>query len=271
MNDKLHHTIPEFEPANAASNELWIEMGANYHAYAIVDNSSKAVKALSFSPSVLFSDIEGSLLQTHFSKTKISLQTQKFTFIPTVLFDKNNLAVYKQYLQPDDTEDVFTTVIQKGEITVIYALPKLTLDKLSKHFPDAKIYPQLASFCEGVNYAFSQISFPQLHINFRPGFIELIIFNKNEFKFYNIFEYQNKEEVMYFLLLAVQQNHLKPASLLVKVCGDVDTKSEIYQSISAQFGRTEVTDLDSLPLTYQGLGYPALPRFFSLLSLNLCE
>lgn len=270
MNDKIHFTSPEFEPANAIASELWIEMGVNYHAYAIVDNSTKEVNVLSFSPSVLFSDMEGSLLQAHFSKTKISLQTQKFNFIPTELFDHNNIAVYKQYIQPNDSEEVFTTLIQKGEITVVYALSKLTLDKLSKHFPDAEIYPQLASFCEGVNYAFSQISFPQLHINFKPGFMEIIIFNKNELKFYNIFEYQNKDEVMYFLLLVVQQNYLKPASLLVKVCGDMDTNSEIYQSIVAQFGRTEVTDLDSLPLTYQALGYPALPRFFSLLSLNLC-
>jgi hypothetical protein len=37
--------------------------------------------------------------------------------------------------------------------------------------------------------------------------------------------------------------------------------------IKTQFIRTEVTDLDSLPLTYVGISQPVMPQFFSLLSL----
>jgi hypothetical protein len=271
MNEKTNLTVPDFEPADASHNELYIELGTNDYRYTLVDVGNHTVRVISTSKTNIFKDVEGNLLQTRFAKTKISLATPKFTFIPTELYQENHLPVYTKYLCPTENDAVFVRNLEKAGVTVIYTLEKHLLDKIDKYFPEAIIYPQFIPFFMGVQYGFSLISYPQLFVNFKSGALEIIIFNKNKFQFYNQFEFENEDEVLYFLLLATQQNKLKPASLMVKISGNIDSNSSLFQKIKTQFNHTEVTDLDSLPLTYVGLNQPVMPRFFSLLSLHLCE
>lgn len=271
MNNKILLTVPDFEPSLAKNYELCIEIGQNDYSYAIINPEDQTVKVLCHKPSIIHNDISGSLLQSHFSKTKISLLTQKFTFIPSAIYHQKDLINYSTYIKASENEDILTKTLDKAGITIIYALPKLQLDKISADFPDAHIFPQISPFYNGVAYGFSQIGFSQLFINFKPGLVEVIIINQHQFHFYNIFEFQNDDELLYFLLLAVKENKVKPASVTVKISGNITTKSSAYERVLAQFPRTEVTDQDSLPLFYQGLNQPVMPRFFSLLSLYLCE
>ncbi len=271
MNDKIHLTVPDFEPANATHNELYVELGPNDYNFALVDVKNQTVNVISTSKTNIFNDIEGNLLQTSFAKTKISLATQKFTFIPTALFEENHLEVYSKYLSPSENEAVFFKTLEKSGVTVIYTFEKSLLDKIEKYFPDAILLPQFIPFFSGVEYGFSLISYPQLFVNFKSGALEIIIFNKNKFQFYNQFDFENDDEVLYFLLLASQQNKLKLSNLTVKVSGNINQNGGLLQKIKDQFKSTEITDQDSLPLTYIGLNEPVMPRFFSLLSLYLCE
>jgi hypothetical protein len=271
MNDKIILSVDGFEDLNLKDYELYLEIGLNSYNYAIIDPKDKGVKSIAHKPIVIFNDLNDSVLQGNFAKTKISLPTQKFTFIPSEVFHSKDLENYCKYIQPSNNDQVLIKSLEKSGITVIYALPKLQLDKLSTIFPNAEIFPQLIPFYSGITYAFSRIGFSQLFINIKQGFIEIIILKDHQFQFYNVFEYQNDDELLYFILLSVKQNKIKPASVTVKVSGDIQQFGDTFKKIVNQFPRTEVTDQDSLPLFYNGLGQPVMPRFFSLLSLHLCE
>ena len=271
MNNKIQLTVADFEPAKAKTYELYLEIGSNHYNYAVIDPQNQTVKTISHQPSNIQNDIKDELLQAHFAKTKISLKTQKFTFIPTELFHESAVANFTKYIDAQDNEEVCIKNLEHARLTIIYTLPKLQLDKISSYFPTAEIYPQIIPFYNGVAYAFGQIGFSQLFINFKSNLMEVIIIHQHQFQFYNMFDVQNEEEIMYFLLLAAQENNIKPASTTVKVSGDILLNSSTYQQISKYFPQTEITDQDSLPLFYQGLSAPVMPRFFSLLALHLCE
>lgn len=271
MNDKIHLTVSDFEPAHCFNYELCIEIGANHYSYAILDGDKKAVKVISSSSTHIFNDIDGSLLQTSFSKTKINIITKKYTFIPTALFQKDNLEVYSKYLQAEENEQIFVGTVLDGKITAIYAFDKLLLDKIEKHFPAAKLYPQFSSLITGVDYGFSLIKEPQVFANFKADYLEVIIYDNSQFQFYNIFEFENDDEILYYLLLATQQNNLHPTNSMLKISGGISTQSVTYTKLKEHFNRIEIIDQDSLPLTSLGIQTPVMPRFFSLLSLHLCE
>jgi hypothetical protein len=271
MSDKIILSVDGFEDLNLKDFELYLEIGLNSYNYAIIDQTDKSVKSIAHKPSFVFNDLDGSVLQGNFARTKISLPTHKFTFIPSEIYRLKDLDNYSKYIQPSDNDKVLTKSLEKSGITVIYALPELQLDKLGSIFPNAEIFPQLIPFYSGITYAFNQIPFSQLFLNIRQGFVEIIILKDHQFQFYNVFEYQNDDELLYFALLAVQQNKVKPASVTVKVSGDIQQFGDTFKKIVKQFPRTEVTDQDSLPLFYNGLGQSVMPRFFSLLSLHLCE
>lgn len=271
MNEKIDLTVSDFEPANTFNLELAIELGTNYYNYAIIDGDKKAVKVISNVQSSIFNDVDDNLLHNNFAKTKISLITKKFTFIPTPLFQKDNLEVYTKYIQAQDHEYILVNQIHENTITAIYAFDKLLLDKIEKHFPSAKIYPQFTPLISGITYGFSLIKEAQVFANYRPGYLETIIYNKGEFQFYNIFEVENDDEILYFLLLAAQQNNLYSKSTMLKISGNLSTQSETYNRLKQHFNRLEIIDQDSLPLTSLGIQTSVMPRFFSLLSLHLCE
>ncbi len=271
MTDQIQLRVADFDATKAKTYELYLEIGSNYFNYAVIDPQNQAVKSISHKPSNIYNGIHDDLLKSHFAKTKISLTTQKFTFVPTELFHESATENFIKYIGATENEEICTQKIADSGITIIYALPKLQLDKISSYFPNAEIYPQVSPFYHGISFGFSQISTSQLFINLKDGLAEIIILNHREFQFYNIFEFQNEEELIYFVLLSAQENNIKPASATLKLSGLIDTESELYDQLIKYFPHTEVTDQDSLPLFYQGLEKPALPRFFSLLALHLCE
>lgn len=271
MTDQIQLRVADFDATKAKTYELYLEIGSNHFNYAVIDPQNQSVKTIAYKPSNIYNGVYDDLLKSHFAKTKISLTTQKFTFVPTELVHESATENFIKYIGASENEEICTQVLADAGITIIYALPKLQLDKIGSYFPNAEIYPQISPFYKGINFGFSQISTSQLFINFRDGLAELIIFNHREFQFYNIFEFQNEEELIYFVLLSAQENNIKPASATLKLSGIIDKESEIFNRLIKYFPHTEVTDQDSLPLFYQGLEEPALPRFFSLLALHLCE
>ncbi|HEX7366664.1 MAG TPA: DUF3822 family protein [Pelobium sp.] len=271
MTDQIQLKVADFHAAQAKQYELYIEIGANNFNYAVIDPQNQSVKLVARKPSNIYNGIFDDLLKAHFAKTRISLTTQKFTFVPSELFHESATENFSSYIGATDSEKVCTQEIAGAGITIIYALPKLQLDKIGSYFPNAEIYPQIVPFFKGVNFGFSQISTSQLFVNLRDGSLaEIIIYNHSKFLFYNIFEFQNPDELMYFVLLAAQENSIKPASATLKLSGVADEEDDVFNRLSAYFPHTELIDQDSLPLFYQGLEKPALPNFFSLLALHLC-
>ncbi len=268
MNDNIHLAVPDFEPANASAYELLIEIGDDDHNYAVIDPLQKAVKVVSYIPAVIFNQIEGTLLQSNFARTKISLNTQKFTFIPKALYQESDLPVYSNYLKVADDEAVFTSSPEEADFVVVYALKNSLLSKVNKYFDKVIVLPQITPYFTGVEFSFSHINDAQLFVNIKPGDLEIVIFNEGRFLFYNQFEYANDDEILYFMLLAIQQHQLEASKSMVKLSGATHTENT-YQKIKNHFQKTELVDQESLPLTYDGL-YGAMPRFFSLLSLHLC-
>lgn len=271
MTDQIQLTVADFDATKAKTYELYLEIGANYFNYAVVDPRNQAVKTISHKPSNIYNGIYDDLLKSLFAKTKISLTTQKFTFVPSELFHESAVDNFVKYIGATENEEVCIQELKNAGITIIYALPKLQLDKIGSYFPNAEIFPQISPFYQGIKFGFSQISTSQLFINLRDGLAEIIILNHRQFQFYNIFEFQNEDELIYFALLAAQENNIKPASATLKLSGFIDTESNLFDQLLNYFPHTEVTDQDSLPLFYQGLEKPALPMFFSLLALHLCE
>lgn len=271
MSNKIQLSVADFEPANTKTYELYLEIGANYYNYAVINPQNQQVKSISYRPSNIHNDVDEEIFKAHFAKTKISLNTKKFTFIPAELFHESAVENFTKFIDAQESEQVCIKFLEHAKLYILYTLPKILLDKIGSYFPTAEVYPQIAPYYNGVAYAFSQIGFSQLFINFKPGFMEIIIIHQHQFKFYNIFEFQNEDEMLYFLLLSAQENNIKPASTTVKVSGDITFDSTLFTKILKYFPQTEVTDQDSLPLFYQGLEQAVMPRFFSLLALSLCE
>jgi hypothetical protein len=272
MTDKIILSVPDFEETLVKEYNLNIEVSINSFNYAITDPQGKSVKSVAHIPSLIYNYVNGSILQNSFNKVKISILTQKFTFIPLSIYQDKDLETYSTYLKPTVIEKVLVKKIASEDLAIIYALPKLQIDKLENLFPTAAIFPQFLPLIAALNFGYQQINFSQLFINFKSdGFLEIALIDNQKLIFYNIFSYQNIDEMMYFILLSLQQNQIRPTRVTVKISGEIAINDEKHQKIVSEFANTEFIDQDCLPLTYKGFGQPIVSQFFSLLSLHLCE
>jgi hypothetical protein len=272
MKAKLILSVPDFEETLVKEYNLNIEVSANSFNYAITDSSSKSVKSIAHIPSQIYNYVNGSVLQNSFSKVKISVLSQKFTFIPLSIYQEKDLEIYSSYIKPTVNEKIFVQRVESEELVVIYGLPKLQIDKLENLFPTAQIFPQFLPQIAALNFGYKEINFSQLFLNFKSdGYLEIAILDQQKFIFYNIFSYQNLDEMMYFILLSLQENQIRPTRVTVKISGELAINDEKHQKLLKEFPNTEFIDQDCLPLTYKGLGEPVTAQFFSLLSLHLCE
>ena len=67
-----------------------------------------------------------------------------------------------------------------------------------------------------------------LYINVGNNQFEIIAIDKGELVFYNTFDYQTKEDFIYFILFAVEQLQLNPETIPTKLIGDISKGDEFY-------------------------------------------
>jgi hypothetical protein len=68
-----------------------------------------------------------------------------------------------------------------------------------------------------------------LYVNVGKNQFEIIAVDKGELMFYNIFEYQTKEDFIYFILFVVEQLQLNPETVLIKLMGDISKNDEYFE------------------------------------------
>jgi hypothetical protein len=68
-----------------------------------------------------------------------------------------------------------------------------------------------------------------LYVNVSHNQFEIIAVDNGELVFYNSFEYQTKEDFIYFILFAIEQLQLNPETVLIKLMGDISKNDEYFE------------------------------------------
>ena len=249
-------------------NELFIEIGSNNYSYALVNANQDEKYEVHHSDTLIFNDLEKDILQTSFNDTKISLDCKKFTFIPSEIFNSEDLSAYIPYLQATSNETIFTNHLPELGFTAIYALENILLDKVEKYFPQAQIYPQFMPFLLATKEIKNQKN--QLFANFKSDRLEIALYKNDKFQFYNSFQFENGDEAIYFILLAVQQNALILADLEILLSGKIVIESDLFHKIKTYITNAAIIDQQNLGQFYQNSSQSDFSNYFSLLSLHLC-
>lgn len=275
MNTKLQLVESNFDPQVAPQCDLLIQVGAESISYAVIEKGSDQLKALV--------EIEGSLkdlellyttnalLGYQYRKTKISVDTTKFTFIPREVFSDFYIENYAKFIQPRSASDLLINDIRGFKIKNLIAVETETQNILKSHFPAAAIFSQATPFIEGSWKISKDTVKNQLFVNIRQDSFEAVLIKDGQLHFYNIFECELPDEFNYFLLLIIKQFNLQTSDTMVVASGSIELKDPFYFRISKYFDNISIADVSLLIRYYETFELISLQKHFSLLSLNLCE
>jgi hypothetical protein len=109
-----------------------------------------------------------------------------------------------------------------------------------------------------------------LFLNFNLGVFELAAKSNNKLLYYNVFNYDTNEDVLYYLLFMMEQYHLNPLTCKVVVAGQMDAESELFKSIKKYIKHVNFAVSDkSFSSSFSDLKIPQ-HYFFTLLNQHLC-
>ena len=212
-------------------------------------------------------------LKGKFATVSILFEDCRFTLLPLPLFDLNNyLSIYEFNFTHTIGEEVFYTAMAVSDAVLIYGVPNGLVDSLKNNFPNAIFFhanfPLLTAFINKYRNAGSQ---GLLLTNFRNGAMDILILNERKLQLLNSFTCKTDEDVLYFLVFAIEQIGLNPETVDLYLSGIIERDSNLHFLIKKYVRNVRfINRNDDFRYSY-AFERVENHQFYNLLNLNLCE
>lgn len=208
------------------------------------------------------------LNQKRFEKTLISLLNSDFSLVPEAYGKDSD---FKTYLEFSTGVAAFkkAPLHRLKEMSFCYGADAEVMNYLERTFVNASIRH---SGAVNIQLLFSQhsLSGSTLFLSIHDGSIELSAQKNRSLLFYNVFNYSNNEDILYYLLFSMEQFELDPASVKLSIACERGVSDDLMVSIKKYIrqvsfvvgepGLTLKGNLQSLPAHY----------YFTLLNQHTC-
>jgi hypothetical protein len=208
------------------------------------------------------------LTQKKFEKIIISILSKDFTIVPESYSDAieiKELLTFSTGLS-EIKNPHFHTI---NNINFCYSFDQELIQNLEKTFAQAIIKHSGAINIELLFSNHSLINC-DLFLIINDGLIEIAAKSNNNLLFYNVFSFENNEDVLYYLLFMMEQFSLNPLSTRLLIGGQVQTNDSLIISIKKYIKHVEfVVHNSNLKLEGE---LNKLPQhfYFTLLNQYLC-
>jgi hypothetical protein len=209
------------------------------------------------------------LLKQRFKKVNISCFDVPYTVVPTAFFDESQKEELLSFSAVTGKQDVFLhEELQSEESKLIFSLDVSIKTRLDQMFPNNHLYCGITQLIQ--SFTPSKKSKESGLIHFRKNAIEVLLHNK-KIVFCNTFSIITAEDVLYFLLSAVELNQFTPSEMELFISGEVEKDSIWMKMINKYFNNITYLKIknyqpDTLPFEDS-----KQHQFYQLFNLINCE
>jgi hypothetical protein len=153
------------------------------------------------------------------------------TFVPMDLFDESKKNDYLEFLfQTSSGQVILNETLEREKCVNVYALPKSLHTRIISKWDKAKITHSSTIFIDNaIRYApEGKVAF----VNVKSRSFDLAIIDEGRMVFFNNFRFNSKDDFAYFLIFALEQNHLSTLKHPVCFSGFILPLSEIVELCS---------------------------------------
>ncbi|PBQ34484.1 hypothetical protein CNR22_22780 [Sphingobacteriaceae bacterium] len=209
------------------------------------------------------------LHQKKFERVNVSFLNTDFTMLP------------EAFSQVEDIKPIlhFATGVELVKRSLKHSVKNINfcftvesdlLNYFEKTFPNASLRHQGAV---SMSLFFSQHSLKNanLYLNIGDGFIELAAKDKTEVLFYNVFAFENNEDILYYVLFMMEQFNLNPLHVRLSVAAERNANDSVIQSLKKYIRQVEFCVSDASVKLNGELASMPQHYYFTLLNQHLCE
>lgn len=253
---------------NIIRNRLTIRVSKHTLSFSVVDKERQ--QQLVYEPYTVKSGVsmaanlreafkDSDLLQIGFNRVQLLVDSDVL-LIPVEEFVADTCEALFRYTYPGHESDlVMWQVIPQQNVVAAFALNKDLRLVLDDHFSDVRLLP----VSQPVWSYLHQRSFTGVHRKlygyFHDKKLDIFCFDKNRFKFINIFDGSHVKDAVYFLLYVWQHLRFDVQRDELYLVGQVTDKEQLladlrryvrkvfFISPAAEFNRAPITKIEGLP------------------------
>ncbi|RZL36645.1 MAG: DUF3822 family protein [Pedobacter sp.] len=263
---------PNFEPANSNHLSLLVKIGADTFSYAIIDEEEKLVHAV-YDEQECESGYQklserlktDTYLKLDYKNVKVATHTPNVIFVPQELFSKDNIELYTKYFKETTAKNVYVQPTLQQTFNTVFSLPSAVEKEISENWQESTKLLQNAGLIELA----SKVGKNSLFIDFTVGSFQLIYIQEQKIAFMQSYQFDDIEELTYYLLLIVNQLHINTKETDVRVCGIIHEDDDKWNCLSQYLGKPDFLVLDT-PLDTNILDDMPAHYYTSLLALQQC-
>ena len=156
-------------------------------------------------------------------------QNELSCLVPETLFDENNLADYLKFNAKILKTDFISYDTLPTNKSVNVYVPLININNYIFDTFGSFVYKHASTILiETLLQANINNEDRKLYINVGITTFEIVSIDKEKLVFYNTFEYNTKEDFIYYVLFTVEQLKLNPETINAILTGQIQDKDELY-------------------------------------------
>lgn len=152
------------------------------------------------------------------------------TFVPVALFDEEFMGSYLQYNNKVFETDFFTfDILEKFEMNNVY-IPYMNMNNFFIDKFGTFEYKHAATILVTKLLEYSKnIDERKMYVHCSEKHFEIIVVQNQKLLFFNSFEYNTKEDFLYYILFTAEQLQLNPEQFQLEFLGTISQDSELFE------------------------------------------
>jgi hypothetical protein len=263
------------------ANDLSLFISHNSFMFAVSGNNFKNISRLghielinlpgsgqSFSEKITFLLNNYRLVTQKFEKVIVSILNKDFTIVPESYSNSGDIKEFLSF--SSGIAEVKNPLVHSiKNVKFCYVYDQELTQALEKAFPRA-IIKHAGAINNELFFSNHSLSNVNLFLTVNDGLIEIAAKQKNDLLFYNVFNFDNNEDVLYYLLFMMEQFNFNPLQIKLVISGQIQTTDPLIVSIKKYIKQVSFVSHNS-EIKLEG-EFAKLPMhyYFTLLNQYLC-
>ena len=189
------------------------------------------------------------------SEVKLIYYNKTSTLVPSTLFDHKNSLNYLKYNTSINIDDIAANdQVLNHEINNVY-IPNTEINNfIFEKFRTFDFFHYSSLIIDKISNELAENFSEKVFININDGFIDILFFKDKKLMFYNSYDYNSDEDILFYLLFCFSELKLNPDEIHTVFSGSIDLDSKLYELIYTYVRNVELID----PIDIDGIDFNVL-------------
>jgi hypothetical protein len=208
------------------------------------------------------------LLLSDFAKVECVVRSRRFLVMPANEVDAPTREAVASKLWGDDDVTVVTDRIDTVGIDIVAAIDSKIINFLTRTFNNPRIVHHLTPLALYFSRKSRLGNSGKMYVNIRRGALDAIVFGADGLKLLNSYDYHEREDAIYYIMVAAQTAGFNFDDDEMLICGDVALREAIMPELRRYINYVMPV---IFPSAMFRAGREAMNAPFELIVLPLCE